>query len=63
MEGNLILSRKEGQAIAIGESVVTVQKVKGNRVTLAIKADQGVPVKRTELLNPRPRPGTDGEAT
>ncbi len=47
----LILQRKPGEAVAIGEDIsVTVMSVEGGRVRLAISAPQDVPILRSELL-------------
>jgi carbon storage regulator len=49
--GNLTLSRKLGQAIAIGDvAVVTVTKISGSDVTLRISAPKDVTVLRGELV-------------
>jgi carbon storage regulator len=49
--GNLTLSRKLGQAIAIGDvAVVTVTKIRGSDVTLRISAPKDVTVLRGELV-------------
>lgn len=46
----LILSRKLGEQIKIGDDVtVEVLRIKGNRVTLAIHAPRGVHIVRGEL--------------
>ncbi len=46
----LVLSRKEGDRIRIGDNTwIVVGKMKGNRVTLAIDAPQDVPIRRGEL--------------
>jgi carbon storage regulator len=46
----LVLSRKAEQQIIIGSDVVlTVMAVKGNRVTIGIKAPNSVRVLRSEL--------------
>ncbi len=46
----LVLLRKVGQAIVIdGQFVVTVTKVRPNRVSLGITAPAGVPVHRKEI--------------
>ena len=46
----LCLSRKPGQSILIGDSiVVTVLGVRGNEVRLAIAAPKSVPVDREEV--------------
>jgi carbon storage regulator CsrA len=49
MNGNLILSRKQGQSIRIGDATVTVSKVKGNRVTIAVQAPKETRIVRGEL--------------
>ena len=46
----LVLSRKVGQEIIIGDNVrITVTKVSGNRVTLGIEAPDHVRILRGEL--------------
>ena len=46
----LVLSRKVGQRIAIGEDItVVVNRVAGNRVTLGIEAPNDVHIMRGEL--------------
>jgi carbon storage regulator len=46
----LVLSRKSGEAIVIGDGVeVTVVEVSGNRVKLGIAAPAHVPVHRQEV--------------
>lgn len=53
----LVLSRKKGEQIRIGDDVVvTVQRLNGNRVALAIEAPREVPIARGEL---RPDPQAD----
>ncbi len=47
----LVLSRKAGQEIRIGESVsVSVVRIRGNRVQLGIEAPDGITVYRTEIM-------------
>lgn len=49
---NLILSRKSGESIVIGESgeiVVTIQSVRGGTVDVRIAAPRDVPVHRDEI--------------
>ena len=51
----LVLNRKPQQAIKIGDDIyVTVCRVDGNKVRLAIDAPKDVPVWREELLKKRP---------
>lgn len=46
----LVLSRKVGEKLVIGDGVyLTVQRVAGNRVSLAIEAPQHVKIVRGEL--------------
>ena len=45
----LVLSRKVGEAIFVGETKVIITKVTGNRVTVAIEAPPSVRVVRAEL--------------
>ena len=48
----LVLSRKNGERIHIGDDVfVEVRRVAGNRVTLAVKAPRDVRILRGELIN------------
>ncbi len=52
----LVLSRKEGERIMIGRSiVVTILETRGGRVRIGIDAPQDVPVLREEICN-RQRP-------
>ncbi len=46
----LLLSRKPGQQIVVGDSVrITITKVSGNRVTLGVDAPHDVRILRGEL--------------
>ncbi len=46
----LVLSRKEGERIVIGDNVtLVISKVSGNRVTIGIEAPRDVKVVRGEL--------------
>ena len=46
----LVLSRKEGEELMIGEDVVlTVNRISGNRVAIGIKAPRSVRIVRGEL--------------
>ncbi|MDA7952016.1 MAG: carbon storage regulator [Pirellulaceae bacterium] len=68
----LILSRKSGEKIVIGENVtIRVNRVKGNRVTLAIEAPKDIRIIRSELNslekkdlkeNPKSEPSEEGNA-
>jgi len=47
----LVLSRKVGEKLVIGDNIeVTVQRIQGNRVALAITAPDSVTILRAELL-------------
>ena len=47
----LVLTRKSGGEIQIGEDVrVVVRRISGNRVVLAIEAPQGIRILRGELV-------------
>lgn len=62
----LVLSRKSGQKIQIGDNItITVTKVGGNQVRLGIDAPMETPIRRGELRlqpdpPPKPRPGVSG---
>jgi carbon storage regulator len=45
----LVLSRKPGERIVLGNIVVTVVSVSGNRVRLGFTAPADVPIRREEL--------------
>lgn len=46
----LVLSRKEGERLVIGDNVViTVNRISGNRITLGIEAPRDVRIVRGEL--------------
>ncbi len=46
----LVLSRKPGQSIEVGEGItITVTQIKGNQVRIGIKAPLEVPIQRREL--------------
>jgi carbon storage regulator len=50
-KGLLILTRKVGETIDInnGEIVLTVKRLNGNRVAIAIEAAKDIPVMRGEI--------------
>jgi carbon storage regulator len=49
----LVLSRKIGEEIVIGnEVVVTVVRIQGQRIRLGITAPEQVPIRRGELRKP-----------
>lgn len=45
----LVLSRKEGESIRIGNSLVTVVRISGDKVRIGIESPKDVPVHRSEL--------------
>lgn len=46
----LVLSRKQGERIHIGDDIViVVNKIQGNRVSIAIEAPKHLNIKRSEL--------------
>ena len=50
----LVLSRKEGEKLLIGDNItLVVSKIAGNRVTLGIEAPADVKIFRGELAEPR----------
>lgn len=59
----LILSRKEKESIKIGETIeVFVTRISGNRVSLGVRAPDGVTVLRAELEErPTPPPRSEGD--
>jgi carbon storage regulator len=49
----LVLSRKAGEEIVIGDNIkVVIGRISGNRVTIGIKAPDDVHIKRGELRVP-----------
>ena len=47
----LVLSRKPGERLLIGESVeVTILAIRGDQVSLGVSAPRDVPIHREELL-------------
>ena len=58
----LVLSRKVGQRIVIGENItVVVNRVTGNRVTLGIEAPDDVHIMRGELTKHQREFGSPAE--
>jgi len=57
----LVLSRKVGERIMIGEGIVAlVTKISGNKVRLGIEAPDGVRIDREEVYLARRRDADDG---
>lgn len=63
----LVLSRKEGETLMIGDDIkVSIQRIRGNVVSVGIEAPQQVKVLRGELVGvphklPPPESGKIGE--
>lgn len=56
----LVLSRKEGEQLVIGDNiVVTVSRIAGNRVSIGIEAPRDVRIVRGELERHTVRPAGD----
>jgi carbon storage regulator len=56
----LVLCRKNGERIRIGETIVlTVIRIRGGNVRIGIKAPRDTPINRDELLPPLPPPAVD----
>ena len=51
----LVLARKQGQTIVIGDARVVVTSIDGNQVRLGIEAPPGVEIVREELMQVYPR--------
>jgi carbon storage regulator len=59
MDMSLVLSRRIGESILIGENIrVVITAIAGNQVRIGIDAPKDVPILREELL---PRDPTEGE--
>lgn len=60
----LVLGRKVGEAIRIGDVRVMVVDVDRNKVRIGIEADRSVPIYREELLDPKAKelPPSQGNA-
>lgn len=50
----LILSRKKGESLSIGNAVIYITKIAGDRVTIGIEAPETTKVLRTELERNQP---------
>lgn len=48
----LVLSRKKGESIFIGDVKVTIVDVRGDRVRVGIEAPKETPIARAELKSP-----------
>jgi carbon storage regulator len=54
----LVLTRKVGQTIRVGDIVITVTSVRGRQVRIGIDAPRNVPIQRGELPDAPPGPAT-----
>lgn len=60
----LVLSRKSGEKIHVGEDVVIeIKRITGSRVTIAIDAPRDVRILRGELVNSPDSPAAEAEPT
>lgn len=57
----LVLSRKKGQEIHIGDNIVIVLMQIGNQTRLGIRAPRDVPIVRGELANSNLVEGDDND--
>lgn len=46
----LVLARKQGETLHIGDATVTIVEIRGDKVRIAIDAPRDVAVVRAELL-------------
>lgn len=52
----LVITRKAGQKVFVGDNIIiTIVRIKGDRVRLGIQAPTRVPIKREELKATPPR--------
>jgi carbon storage regulator CsrA len=47
--GHLVISRRIGEGVQVGDAHIKVVRAKGNRVRLYITADESVTISRDEL--------------
>lgn len=55
--GRLVISRREGERVQIGDAVLTVVRVGRHTVSLGFDAERHIPIFRSELLTPNAAPG------
>jgi carbon storage regulator len=56
--GMLVLSRREGESIDVGDAKIVVCRIRGDNVRIGIDAPETIPIRRGELP---PRPSDDAE--
>ena len=57
----LVLSRKLGQSLRVGNGVrITVVKIDNNSVRIGVEAPQDVPIRRQEIVFELPEPLSKG---
>lgn len=59
----LVLTRKNGQTIQVGEISITLVGVKGDRARIGIDAPREVPILRGEIAGRENNESMDGETT
>lgn len=47
----LVLTRKLGESLLIGDAEIMIVKIKGNQVRVGVKADRSTKITRKELLD------------
>ena len=45
----LVISRRRGESVTVGNALITVTRFKGDSAVLHIEADRSIPVLRSEL--------------
>lgn len=48
----LVLTRKIGEQVRIGDSLVTLVEIRGNKIRLGVEAPREVPISRPESHSP-----------
>ena len=62
MNGTLVLSRKLGESIWVGDALITFISVSEGKVRVAINADKSIPVDRAEIRERREREAASAAA-
>ena len=57
---SLVLSRRVGEAVRVGNAIISVQKSSNNHTKLAIEAPQDVEIIRSELEAKVDKPSSTG---